>query len=98
MKRLEDNTEEEEEGLRLRGGLVFKADRLSYHSTLGLRVIRAKDLKWALGQRGTRVIDASADSSARAHSCLRANGLISHIVSVNYFRKSTPSQNRQLIV
>ena len=27
---------------RFRGGLVFKADRLLYHSTLGLRVIKKK--------------------------------------------------------
>ena len=27
---------------RLRGGLVFKAHRLVYHSTLGLRVIKKK--------------------------------------------------------
>ena len=25
-----------------RGGLIFKADRLMYHSTLGLRVIKEK--------------------------------------------------------
>jgi len=29
-------------GVRARGGLVFKAHRLSYHSTLGLRVIKRK--------------------------------------------------------
>ena len=29
---------------RFRGGLVFKAHRLVYHSTLGLRVIKKKDL------------------------------------------------------
>ena len=29
--------------LRMRGGLVFKAHRLVYHSTLGLRVIKKKD-------------------------------------------------------
>ena len=28
--------------LRFRGGLVFKAHRLVYHSTLGLRVIKKK--------------------------------------------------------
>jgi len=27
---------------RFRGGLVFKADRIVYHSTLGLRVIKKK--------------------------------------------------------
>jgi len=30
---------------RLRGGLVFKAHRLLYHSTLGLRVIQKKKKK-----------------------------------------------------
>ena len=32
---------------RFRGGLVFKAHRLLYHSTLGLRVIEKK--KWLRG-------------------------------------------------
>ena len=30
---------------RFRGGLVFKAHRLLYHSTLGLRVMKKKDLE-----------------------------------------------------
>ena len=30
---------------RFRGGLVFKAHRLVYHSTLGLRVIKKKNIK-----------------------------------------------------
>ena len=30
---------------RFRGGLVFKAHRLLYHSTLGLRVIKKKKRK-----------------------------------------------------
>ena len=30
--------------VRFQGGLVFKADRLLYHSTLGLRVIK-KEIK-----------------------------------------------------
>jgi len=40
---------------RLRGGLVFKAHRLVYHSTLGLRVIKKKNTPargfgvWGLG-------------------------------------------------
>jgi len=29
-------------GRTMRGGLVFKAHRLLYHSTLGLRVIKTK--------------------------------------------------------
>jgi len=32
-----------EKGSRFRGGLVFKAHRLVYHSTLGLRVIKKKE-------------------------------------------------------
>jgi len=40
---------------RFRGGLVFKAHRLVYHSTLGLRVIKKKktDLRrdWEVGVR-----------------------------------------------
>jgi len=31
---------------RFPGGLVFKAHRLLYHSTLGLRVIKEKKKKW----------------------------------------------------
>ena len=31
-----------EDGIKFRGGLVFKAHRLMYHSTLGLRVIKKK--------------------------------------------------------
>ena len=31
---------------RFRGGLVFKAHRLSYHSTLGLRVMTKKMKTW----------------------------------------------------
>ena len=30
---------------RFRGGLVFKAHRLLYHSTLGLRVIKKKKVR-----------------------------------------------------
>jgi len=35
---------------RFRGGLVFKAHRLVYHSTLGLRVIQLKKEKIGLPQ------------------------------------------------
>ena len=38
---------------RFRGGLLFKAHRLLYHSTLGLRVIKKKKKKYAgLGFNG----------------------------------------------
>ena len=39
--------------LRFRGGLVFKADRLVYHSTLGSRVIKKKKegLRFAKSQQ-----------------------------------------------
>jgi len=33
------------QGLRFRRGLVFKAHRLLYHSTLGLRVIKKKEIQ-----------------------------------------------------
>ena len=39
---------------RFRGGLVFKAHRLVYHSTLGSRVIK-KNLHPAVMERGFRV-------------------------------------------
>jgi len=37
---------------RFRGGLVFKAHRLLYHSTLGSRVIKKKKRRMALWYRG----------------------------------------------
>ena len=37
---------------RFRGGLVFKAHRLLYHSTLGLRVIKQKKKQERKGNRG----------------------------------------------
>jgi len=42
-----------------RGGLVFKAHRLLYHSTLGLRVIKKKRKKRrvAAGSHRLRVLD-----------------------------------------
>jgi len=38
---------------RFRGGLVFKAHRLLYHSTLGLRVIKKKKHSILVGLRTT---------------------------------------------
>ena len=32
--------------MRSRGGLVFKAHRLLYHSTLGLKVVKKKKVRW----------------------------------------------------
>ena len=40
---------------RFRGGLVFKAHRLVYHSTLCLRVIKKKKKGWGSGVQGFRV-------------------------------------------
>ena len=40
-----DESKEEENHSRVRGGLVFKAHRLLYHSTLGSRVIKKKKKK-----------------------------------------------------
>ena len=47
---------------RFRGGLVFKAHRLLYHSTLGLRVIKKKrrHLLARRGGREDRVLDGPA--------------------------------------
>ena len=51
--------------LRFRGGLVFKAHRLLYHSTLGLRVIKKKDE--GHGRGGTyHFSSAGPSSSSRA--------------------------------
>jgi hypothetical protein len=36
---------------RFQGGLVFKAHRLVYHSTLGSRVIKKKKRIWGFGVR-----------------------------------------------
>jgi len=47
---------------RFRGGLVCKAHRLVYHSTLGWRVIKKKE----------ELVDAPAESETRARS-LRLN-------------------------
>jgi len=37
------------------GGLVFKAHRLVYRSTLGWRVIKKKERRWAISGKSTRV-------------------------------------------
>jgi len=47
--------------VRFRGGLVFKADRLVYHSTLGLRVIKQR----REGQGRYVVVEAHADEVPR---------------------------------
>ena len=44
----------EEDGVRFRGGLVCKAHRLLYHSTLGLRVTQKKK---SVLYRGTSIIE-----------------------------------------
>ena len=45
---------------RFRGGLVFKAHRLVYHSTLGWRVIKKKKTWWRVHEVGSylRLIDS----------------------------------------
>jgi len=55
------NTEQRGGGQRFRGGLVFKAHRLSYHSTLGLRVIKKKKKRRA----GERLIYFRREGQAR---------------------------------
>ena len=49
---------------RFRGGLVSKAHRWSYHSTLGLRVIKKKKI-WDLGDVGAAGAFAAEEVGAR---------------------------------
>ena len=42
---------------RFRGGLVFKAHRLLYHSTLGLRVIKKKKKRFMVGVSGSEFVE-----------------------------------------
>jgi len=53
---------------RFRGGLVFKAHRLVYHSTLGLTVIKKK-------KKVTRSANAHGTSTSGRKSPLRVYGL-----------------------
>ena len=46
---------------RFRGGLVFKAHRLVYHSTLGLRVIKKKKRLRDASQHGRQLREAAAE-------------------------------------
>ena len=48
---------------RFRGGLVFKAHRLLYHSTLGLRVIKKKKKKWRGNTKRREVWAHEAETS-----------------------------------
>ena len=54
---------------RFRGGLVFKAPRLLYHSTLDLRVIKKKEKEQGLGGVGTGSF---------------SEGSLNHLFIVNY--------------
>ena len=50
---------------RFQGGLVFKAHRLVYHSTLDLRVIKKKKTvmtRWRVSKRGTSVASPAPDA------------------------------------
>jgi len=62
---------------RFRGGLVFKAHRLFYHSTLGLRVIKKKRRR--LGVRGlvltcTEVKFAATECPSSPITCIKVQG------------------------
>ena len=73
---------------RFQGGLVFKAHRLSHHSTLGSRVIKKKR---GLVARTGQTRGGGVGSSIWSY-------FISHDVLIDGLRKSTPPQNRQLVV
>ena len=51
---------------RFRGGLVFKKQRLMYHSTLGLRVIKKKGLVTSASARVRSASSTAACSFPRA--------------------------------
>jgi len=51
---------------RFRGGLVFKAHRLVYHSTLGMRVIKQRrEDQSVAGAGGARALDWISDGAER---------------------------------
>ena len=54
---------------RFRGGLVFKAHRLVYHSTLGLRVIKKKKKV-----EGSGFSDAFVRTEFAQFTCFRVQG------------------------
>jgi len=56
---------------RFRGGLVFKAHRLVYHSTLGLRVIKKK-------KKGTWMRQALRTARTKSERELEAHRLLYH--------------------
>jgi len=70
---------------RFRGGLVFKAHRLLYHSTLGSRVIQKK--KKGLGLRIHVAVKATVDVQfEHASHCSLATAL-----TADWLRKRPPS-------
>ena len=64
---------------RFRGGLLFKAHRRLYHSTLRLRVIKKEKKLWegALGRclRHELMIECTLHSVSRTRPCTRASRL-----------------------
>jgi len=76
---------------RFRSGLVFKAHRLLYHSTLGLRVINKKKndtrqpmrLKWRRGHRGALqlLLKAAFNASMCVPGPVRGNNTLATKVS-----------------
>jgi len=60
---------------RFRGGLVFKAHRFMYHSTLGSRVIKKKKkVWWYQGLRGRRTAPKTPPSRDSQCTCFRVWG------------------------
>jgi len=56
--------------LRFRGGLVFKAHRLVYHSTLGVRVIKKKKKEQLKGCNGLLSKNGSSQGQTLAMTIL----------------------------
>ena len=63
-----------------RGGLVFKAHRLVYHLTLGLKVIKKKkpESTMLLGRRDTRKVDVRLPEKKEFKLPLREAGPPNH--------------------
>ena len=65
--------------LEMRGGLVFKAHGLSYHSTLGVRVIKQKKKVWHLAEDAVLPVEVrrrvNADGKLEARNDPEGNNL-----------------------
>ena len=85
---------------RFRGGLVFHAHRLLYHSTLGSREIKKEGKSESgRGSPSTAVVLHPALWQQNLHHAASRNQRLSHTMyELDNFGKSTPPQNRQIVV